>query len=459
MSQEKDEFSLQTSDKQSAFDTSILALRAVHNEEVGMLKQEIARLNETIERLKQALNTETEKNSKLKASLTKTKKIIATLSDMKGGGGINPNTAIGLPQTASPALSSRPLPASARSSPRVPATPGSGSGLRVIGGLSGAKTTVKVPPTLAAAAAAAAEQSNETLPRMQLFSNNDKGTTTAAATDGRGGGGGGGGGRGDYDDDDDDDDIELPLKGVQCTPSQNTDKTVGSHYHHLHPSPSLLSSSSSSVRRKSTVKLSRDTPKRTTTSPGNNNNSSSNSGGGDADSTFWHIRRPGELDTPPPKKNLRTFSHQCAGAGVVPYTVRNENVLVLLYEPLRENDSKKGFLVDFGGPVKSGESAFAAASRTLKTETNFAICEEEDSLKGCYTVRNDDQGGYVIIFYKTQYQDPKNFEASSAANRNRMYRWVPLGAVLENDLSVLKYPLHERMSKAVGFYDVLGKFC
>lgn len=224
-------------------------------------------------------------------------------------------------------------------------------------------------------------------------------------------------------DDDDDSDTKLPLKN----PGRQTPK----------------SSSKASTPKASSS--SRPAPASPQFSSGKN---------GGKEDEFWEMQRPGMFDSPLKKKPRKAPQQKYSGVGVIPFTTDNDETKVLLYEPLDENNSKRGFLVDFGGPIDGSGDVFEAASKILTRETNCGLFDTNGELRKCPSVTNDDKGGYVILFFKVKYQDPKNFEAMS--ERKRMYRWVPVSAILERNESVLKCPLHERMTNAKNFYNLLG---
>lgn len=384
MSQGKDGFSLSSSEEQSAFDTSILALRAIHNEEVAFLKREIERLTQELQKM-------TEKKDKYKESCSRYQKIFKAIG--------NSNGAMQHPQFAVPLMQS------ARASPRGPHSPESGR--KVIG----SRTTVQLPqkPSLPASTPDNRTARNESataskpVPKKHLFGN-DGGNN-----------------------DDDDDDVELPLKNRTGHTPGGAQPNVG-------------------------------TPKQGTANkptPSFPRFSSSKKTGNESD--FWEIQRPGMYDSPVKKKPRKTPQQGCAGVGVVPFAIDAGEVKVLLYEPLDESNDKRGFLVDFGGPVERGGDLFESALNTLMRETNNALFDPNDELKRSPSVKNDSGSGYTVLFLKVKYQDPKNFEASVASERNRKYVWVSQKAILENDMNVLKVPLHERMTKAKDFYTVLEK--
>jgi ADP-ribose pyrophosphatase YjhB (NUDIX family) len=132
------------------------------------------------------------------------------------------------------------------------------------------------------------------------------------------------------------------------------------------------------------------------------------------------------------------------GAGVVPFTRKDDQVLLLMHKT--SSGKKIGKLVDFGGRPEKGEKPEETAARELREETNGKIEVDASKLKGSTSVTNN---GYQTYFVEVPYVDTTEIAESSAAGaKKREYVWVPLSSVLDGKTDA---PLFERMSAAKEF--------
>ena len=408
MNKEKDNFDLSASEKQSAFDTTLLALRAIHNDEVNALKQEISALKDKVERLTQDLKNMTESKRKYKESFIRLNRMVGVTY------GSNALASVSAPSRPSPRGPKTPVSFGSKTTVQIPVSSSSISSISTAASMNPSLSSATKSLLNSSASTINPENRNRTsnslmsrgsVPPKQLFNTSSRDDNTS---------------------DDDDDDAELPLKNpVRQIPSSHSKASTPKASSSSRPAPAF--------------------PQFSTGKKDSN------------EDEFWEMQRPGMFDSPLKKKPRKAPQQQkCSGVGVVPFTTDSGETKVLLYEPLDESNEKRGFLVDFGGPIDGSGDVFESASKILERETNTALFDSSGALRMCPSVKNDDNGGYVIFFFKVKYQDPKNFEASIPSERKRKYRWVPVSAILDRDESVLRCPLHERMTNAKDFYSLLG---